>query len=200
VDEPTQRCKKCGKIKPFSEFWRDSNMPGGFKIRCKECLIAQRNQRRAAEPDAVHAREQAYRRANPDVTRAARARYDATDNGQQKHREDSRKYRAAHPEKIREANREYADSIRAQVFAYYGRSCACCRSTDDLTIDHITGGGSSHRRSLFNGQDVGGWAFYCQLVNDGFPLGYQTLCRPCNLSKRDGSWCKLDHSPAGGHV
>jgi hypothetical protein len=198
MNEPTQRCVKCGDVKPLSEFWRDAAMPNGVKIRCKGCLSAQKAHRRATQPEAVHAVDDAYRRANPGVLQAAKAKYLATDSGQEKHREDARKYRATNPEKVSELNRQYADEVRGIIFARYGTSCACCSSAEDLTIDHVGGGGTRHRREVFNGRDVGGWAFYRELIRLGLPDGYQALCRPCNLSKRDGSRCKLDHSPAGG--
>jgi len=31
------------------------------------------------------------------------------------------------------------------------------------------------------------------LIKNGFPEGFQTLCRPCNGSKGDGDRCKLNH-------
>jgi hypothetical protein len=39
----------------------------------------------------------------------------------------------------------------------------------------------------------GGGEFYWWLISQGFPAGYQTLCDPCNKSKADGWWCRLDH-------
>ena len=35
--------------------------------------------------------------------------------------------------------------------------------------------------------------FYGWLIANGFPPGYQTLCRPCNASKADSPACRLDH-------
>lgn len=89
----------------------------------------------------------------------------------------------------------YRARCRDQVFAHYGRSCACCGATEDLTIDHVNGDGAAHRLELFGRDRHGtGWKFYRWLVDQGFPPGYQVMCKPCNSSKGDGPACRLDHS------
>ncbi len=35
---------------------------------------------------------------------------------------------------------------------------------------------------------------YRWLIRNGFPEGFQTLCMPCNSSKRDGDRCRLGHA------
>jgi hypothetical protein len=89
--------------------------------------------------------------------------------------------------------RAYASSLRAQVLGRYGRSCACCGAVGDLTIDHIAGDGREHRIELFGDKDQCGWHFYAWLRRQGFPPGYQVLCRPCGISKGRGERCRLDH-------
>lgn len=113
----------------------------------------------------------------------------------------SRRYRAADPEAAVRANRKGKRAAwkrdREAVFAHYGTSCACCGDTENLTIDHVNGGGNAHRREL-SGRDAaggGGVLFYRWLVKQGFPAGYQTMCRRCNRSKSDGEHCILRHSP-----
>ncbi len=81
---------------------------------------------------------------------------------------------------------------RNQVFAHYGRSCACCRAREGLTIDHVHGNGAEQRAEL--GPKGVGVHFYHWLVVNGFPPGYQTLCGPCNQSKGRGPACRLDHT------
>ena len=88
--------------------------------------------------------------------------------------------------------------LRAAVLGRYGNRCACCGTTDDLTIDHVGGGGQAHRIALFGRSDTGSAAFYRWLIAQGFPPGYQTLCRPCNASKFDGEACRLDHAAPPG--
>jgi hypothetical protein len=79
-------------------------------------------------------------------------------------------------------------AIRDQVFDHYGRSCDCCESTRVLHIDHVTGGGSAHRREL-KAQSV---RFYDWLVKQGLPEGYRTLCAKCNWSKGRYGYCPHD--------
>lgn len=89
--------------------------------------------------------------------------------------------------------RAYRERLKAAVLAHYGRSCACCGSADDLTIDHVAGTGREHRLELFGRIDHGGQHFYLWLIKQGFPPGYRVLCRSCNASKARGAACRLDH-------
>ena len=81
---------------------------------------------------------------------------------------------------------------RAQVLAHYGRECACCGTTDRLTIDHVNGDGGQHRAEIGNGTA----ALDTWLIRHGFPDGFQTLCLPCNQSKGTGQRCRLEHETA----
>lgn len=94
------------------------------------------------------------------------------------------------------AKRARRAADRAAVLAHYGQVCACpgCGATDDLTIDHVNGGGEAHRAAL----GVRSSGFYAWLIGKGFPPGYQTLCAPCNQSKHDGRASRLDHSAPPG--
>jgi hypothetical protein len=51
-----------------------------------------------------------------------------------------------------------------------------------LVIDHVFGGGNSHRREL----GYSGSPFYYWLVKHGYPDGYQVLCHNCNFAKSHG--------------
>lgn len=107
-------------------------------------------------------------------------------------RERSRTRAAAKPGASSARNRRYRARLRTAVLAHYGTACACCGTTKLLGIDHVHGDGAKHRRELFEGR--GGARFYAWLIAQGFPEGYQTLCQPCNASKRTGRRCRLDHS------
>lgn len=48
-----------------------------------------------------------------------------------------------------------------------------------LSIDHIKGGGTRHRRKIPRGQ-----GFYRWLIEQGYPEGYQVLCENCQFVKR----------------
>jgi hypothetical protein len=88
--------------------------------------------------------------------------------------------------------------LREVTFAHYGQACACCGTTENLTIDHINGSGDKHRQELFGHwkNRTAGVHFYRWLRDEGWPKGYQTLCLPCNNSKSTGERCRI-HSMTG---
>src|SRR5260221_360879 len=63
-----------------------------------------------------------------------------------------------------------------------------------LSIDHINGDGSKHRKEIGGGGKIYKW-----LINNNFPSGFQVLCIPCNLHKgtRSHCGCGIDRSIAG---
>jgi hypothetical protein len=85
------------------------------------------------------------------------------------------------------------EAVKAVVFAHYGLQCACCGATDDLTIDHVNGGGEIHRQQLFGDTWDVSLQFYRWLITQGFPPEYQTLCVRCNASKGTGPACRIEH-------
>jgi len=96
----------------------------------------------------------------------------------------------------RDAERQAVEQMRAAVFAHYGESCSCCGTTDDLGIDHVNGDGKEQRIALFGLNPVSG-RMYRWIIEQGFPEGFQTMCRPCNTSKGVGSACRLYHGILG---
>lgn len=95
--------------------------------------------------------------------------------------------RAAREEARRERGRQRRADEKAAVFGHYGQSCACCGTAERLCIDHVNGDGERHRA------EVGQWRIYRWLISNGFPGGFQTLCNPCNGSKRGGTHCRRKH-------
>jgi len=122
----------------------------------------------------------------------------------------SRKYRKTHLEKVltkererhrlnkekensysREYSRKHSEekrleriTLRKEVLEHYGGKCACCGETkyEFLSIDHINGGGSKHRKEI-NGM-ICPW-----LKNNNFPDGFQVLCYNCNQAKGIYGYC-----------
>lgn len=82
-----------------------------------------------------------------------------------------------HKEAKTRADQKARDKRKQQVFEHYGTECVFCHSTDDLHIDHMSG----------NGSGESGTEFYRRLIKEGFPEGYQTLCRQCNMAKQQMS-------------
>lgn len=94
----------------------------------------------------------------------------------------------ANREKHNARTRASHQKARRDVFAHYGEACACCGEahSEFLTIDHVDGGGRSHRKQI--GRNGGMW-FYGWLRRQGYPAGYRTLCFNCNAVTRPGKPC-----------
>lgn len=105
-------------------------------------------------------------------------------------REYDRLYREANRERRKAQDRAYYAQLRATIFRRYGEMCACCSSTERLTIDHPNGDGGEHRRTI----GKSGKHFYQWLLSMYLPPGYQVLCFPCNQSKGTTPHCRLDHA------
>ena len=81
------------------------------------------------------------------------------------------------------------DRLKIEVLSRYSDHslprCACCLEPDPqfLTIDHVNGGGTQHRKTLRH------TSVYDWLKRNRFPAGYQVLCFNCNFAKRDGAMC-----------
>jgi hypothetical protein len=79
------------------------------------------------------------------------------------------------------SQREYAKKLlsrqREEVLSHYGEKCICCGESElkFLTIDHIDGGGNSHREKI--GSNIYRW-----LIKNSFPQGFRILCFNCNCA------------------
>lgn len=114
-----------------------------------------------------------YRNSHPEVSRNYYIR------NKEKINLYSQKYVREHTEHKLELNRRYAMKIRTQVLEHYGNRCACCGETENhfLSIDHINGGGTEHRKT------IGSRNIYRWLWKNNYPDGFQLLCYNCNLAK-----------------
>ncbi len=133
--------------------------------------------RRYREKDPERAREKTrrWRAANLEKSRAAT-------------RQSVARWREANPGRVREVRQQHIGKLKGDVLDHYGHACTCCGATERLTVDHVNGDGHIHRAQV-----GGGWAIYRWLISNGFPDGFQILCRPCNVSKKRGARCRLDH-------
>ncbi len=105
-------------------------------------------------------------------------------------------YKEKHPDKIKAKYIEHREENTSRtlrnsniekvgIIAHYSnntRKCARCGFDDlrALTIDHINGGGTEHRKILHRT----GASFYRWLRMNGYPGGYQVLCHNCQWIKR----------------
>lgn len=89
-------------------------------------------------------------------------------------------------ERLREEDKKRREQRKERVLIYYGNgklACVRCGFTDirALSIDHIKGWGTEHRRLL---KTKNGQMFYRWLIDNSYPEGYQTLCMNCQWIKR----------------
>lgn len=84
----------------------------------------------------------------------------------------------ARPEYHRDASRRSNEKIKTRVISSYGGKCSCgVVDCDLLTIDHVGGGGNSHRRKM--GSSFGN--MWRVALREGCPAKYRLLCRNCNM-------------------
>ena len=173
MTEHTKQCSKCKQIKSVSEFSKDPMGRDGYHPSCNTC------------------RHKYYE--ETDQRGKARERYH---QNPEKAREQSRRFRLAHPDKYKEYRDKHYAEHRQKCLqesantrqrytqnafnAYGGFICACCGETIPkfLTIDHINGITSQDRKA-----PRAGWVFYLWLKKQGYPPGYQVLCYNCNLGR-----------------
>ena len=100
----------------------------------------------------------------------------------------SAKWRRENPEANRERILDYKERLKTKVFDHYGRSCKCCGESrkEFLSMDHINGGGSKHRREsrLTNYTDL-----YNCIIRHHFPNDFRVLCHNCNASRGYYGFC-----------
>lgn len=76
------------------------------------------------------------------------------------------------------AGRTRHEVDREAVFRHYGERCSACGSAEDLQISYLNGDGRERRDNDYEARTIYRW-----LRKHGYPDGFQTLCRGCNLAK-----------------
>ena len=96
----------------------------------------------------------------------------------------SKAYYARNKASILAHVRKKNQAIKLVVLTHYSGvgypSCNCCKESimDFLTIDHINGGGTKHRKLTGVGTQMYRW-----LIKNNYPEGFQVLCFNCNCAK-----------------
>lgn len=106
-------------------------------------------------------------------------------NNREKILAQTKKYQMEHPERRQKWNNKLANKRKLEVLTHYGNkrlACVICGESriDCLSIDHIRGGGTQHRLKT----KLAGEKMYRWLIENDFPVGYQTLCMNCQFIKR----------------
>jgi hypothetical protein len=96
-----------------------------------------------------------------------------------------------------------SDALRCEVFSRYCGGtprCMCpgCGVTfiEFLQMDHVAGDGAAHRKA--NKIGTGGARLWQLLKDQGYPPGFQVLCRNCNGAKFTRPACPLARQPHCG--
>lgn len=162
-------CPKCGD--PRAEFYKDRHRSDGLGFYCKKC-----SKKRNAAAYQKHKK-----------TRAAA----------------NKKYVEENRSRINAKNTEWRRNLRLKVLHQYSNgtmACACCGepNTEFLCIDHVNGGGGSHRKQI----GPGGYAIYIWLRKNGYPEGFRVLCFNCNYAVIGGKDCPHTYrvSARGGGI
>lgn len=84
--------------------------------------------------------------------------------------------------------------LRLQVLLHYSEgllNCKCCGINDFrfLQIDHVNGGGRTHRTKLSKKHDLASHSLYKWLVDNNYPKGFEVLCGNCNMAKHIHGVC-----------
>lgn len=84
---------------------------------------------------------------------------------------------------------KYRNQVKLDAMQHYGSICACCGETriEFLSIDHIDGNGSNHKKEVSYGR--GGANFYIWLKKNNYPPGFRVLCHNCNQSLGHFGYC-----------
>ena len=79
-----------------------------------------------------------------------------------------------------------------KILAHYGGKCFCCGEANEefLTVDHLKGGGTEHRRKLNSGR------LYAFVVREKFPKKFRIACMNCNFALGVYGFCP--HHPKEG--
>ena len=164
-EDDPKECSQCGERKPLSEFNLVGRGRPYHRSICKSC-------------EKLNNKE--YR-----------------DEHRAEIQDQANEYYQEHKKDIIVSQREKRQALRNEVIDAYGGKCACCGEThrEFLSIDHIEGGGGSHRRTL---AETGNYSrkLYPFLKAEGFPKDkYRLLCMNCN-------WARMmyGHCPHGNGI
>lgn len=111
-----------------------------------------------------------------------------------KNREDQLSYNKIYWQRTKNVQRiktkEYRTEIKHKVFSHYCNQvepfCECCHEAriEFLSLDHINGGGTRHRKTIGGGQMTYRW-----IIKNNYPAGFRVLCHNCNQAMGFYGYC-----------
>lgn len=109
----------------------------------------------------------------------------ARPENKEKQKQDRIKYKKKYPNWWK----DYYQKKRMICIEHYSENKNCCKCCGEnkiefLSIDHINGGGTKHRKEIGGGQLMYQW-----LIKNNFPKGFRILCFNCNQSLGIYGYC-----------
>tara|TARA_Y100000310_G_scaffold212376_1_gene213219 strand:- start:4858 stop:5337 length:480 start_codon:yes stop_codon:yes gene_type:complete len=111
-----KKCRGCGEVKPFEDFYSHKQTKDGKRTKCKECLNAQRKEWQRKNKESSNAKSYEWRKKNPEKWKTIQKR------SQDKNR---RRWRYGLERERYNAMMEDQDG-----------KCAICNHEADLVVDH----------------------------------------------------------------
>ena len=180
-----KKCTICKKVKPISDFYKDSQRSDGHYTKCKKCHAKMVKNWQINNPEKFKELHRSSKRKNREPDRLYAKKW-AREHPDQ-NREKNQKWRSDHPnygknwrKNNRDKTRHYTQNRRVRkegnggtltvqewnaILDFYGHKCLCCGRNDvKLTIDHVI--------PIFHGGK------HCA-------ENVQPLCGSCNSRKKD---------------
>lgn len=105
-----------------------------------------------------------------------------------KHNKQNKETYYRHHKEYRLKYRKYMIKKREEqkkiVFEHYSKGKNCCElcgitDIEVLTMDHIDGNGTKHRKDIMKGDHIENW-----LIKNKFPVGFRLLCMNCQFKEK----------------
>ncbi len=134
--------------------------------------------------DGQHRRSATYRERHKSEVLERNAKYRETNRAAIRVKENQWYHDRA--SQVKAAAKRYRQRLKEQLIKHYSNGTGQCSrcgvsDIDILCIDHISGNGNAHRRSIGR---TSGYGFYQWLNKEKLPDGFQVLCYNCNMKKR----------------
>lgn len=164
-------CSTCGIGKTIDNYYVSDKHADGYWVRCKDCHHALTKKYRETRKAEIYARDQEWRKANPEKIREYNRR--SKERNPEGLAENTRRWQRNNPDRVREfshrrrtrkKNNGIYKITQRELDRLYASPCAYCGSRENITLDHVV--------PISKGGTHG--------VGNIVPA-----CRFCNFSKRD---------------
>lgn len=152
MGEQVKFCKYCGKWKPLSEYYRNTQRPGGLTYKCKDCSKAYSRKYKATHVEELRAwRKEYYKKNLAKIKAYDKKRY--WDNREEVLARGAA-YKAAHAEEIRARQRrrrlENLEEMRARDNAYKAKNKARTREIARASYRRNRARINQRKKELYN--------------------------------------------------